>query len=162
MKIALAQMRVVPNMQGRNLETMLRMIEEAKKQKVDLIAFPEMCVGGYLLSDMWLNEDFCRDLMEFNEIFDVLNDTTDAGAVYSGREWTYRGNIFRNNFVHDIGGRGRYYSAIYLDDLLSSLEIDGNIRVGCFEATEDRSEDLFIVPAEQRQLARHGRSRAGS
>jgi hypothetical protein len=66
-------------------------------------------------------------LMEFNEIFDVLNDTTDAGAVYSGREWTYRGNIFRNNFVHDIGGRGRYYSAIYLDDLLSSLEIDGNI-----------------------------------
>jgi hypothetical protein len=66
-------------------------------------------------------------VMEFNEIFDVLNDTTDAGAVYSGRQLTYRGNVFRHNFVHDIGGRGRYYFAVYLDDRLSSLEIRGNI-----------------------------------
>lgn len=65
--------------------------------------------------------------MEYNEIFDVLNDTTDAGAIYSGREWTFRGNLFRHNFVHHLGGRGKYYKAIYLDDLVSSLEIDGNI-----------------------------------
>jgi NAD+ synthase (glutamine-hydrolysing) len=29
------------------------MVEEAKAQSVDLIAFPEMCVSGYLLSDKW-------------------------------------------------------------------------------------------------------------
>jgi NAD+ synthase (glutamine-hydrolysing) len=67
MKIALAQMRVIPNRQDKNLETILRLIGEAKRQSVDLIAFPEMCVGGYLLSDRWLNDDFCRDLMEYNE-----------------------------------------------------------------------------------------------
>ncbi len=66
-------------------------------------------------------------LMEFNEIFDVLNDTTDAGAIYSGRELTFRGNRFVHNFMHDIIGRGRFYTGIYLDDLLSSLEIRGNV-----------------------------------
>ena len=42
MRIALAQMEVVPGKPGKNLETMLEMIERAKREAVDLIAFPEM------------------------------------------------------------------------------------------------------------------------
>ena len=67
MKIALAQMRVMPGMPKKNLEKMLKMIEDAKRKGVDLIAFPEMCVGGYLLGDKWLEDSTCKNLMKFNE-----------------------------------------------------------------------------------------------
>ncbi len=67
MKIALAQMEVFPNQPKKNLETMLAMIEQAKKEKVDLIAFPEMCIGGYIVGDRWLEDSFCLNLMGFNE-----------------------------------------------------------------------------------------------
>lgn len=46
-------MDVSPNKLGKNLEKILRMVVEAKAQSVDLIAFPEMCLGGYLLTDKW-------------------------------------------------------------------------------------------------------------
>ncbi|MDU3349138.1 right-handed parallel beta-helix repeat-containing protein [Clostridium sp.] len=33
--------------------------------------------------------------IEENEIFDICKETNDIGAIYSGRDWTYRGNIIR-------------------------------------------------------------------
>ena len=51
LKIALAQMDVISNKPNKNLESMLNMIGRAKTQDADLVAFPEMCLGGYLLSD---------------------------------------------------------------------------------------------------------------
>src|SRR3989338_6966435 len=67
MKIALAQMEVVPGNPRKNLEAMLDMIERAKREGVDLIAFPEMCVPGYLLTDHFYREDLLREFMAFNE-----------------------------------------------------------------------------------------------
>jgi NAD+ synthase (glutamine-hydrolysing) len=67
-KIALAQIDVIPNKPKKNLEKMLRMVNEARAQSVDLIAFPEMCVGGYLLCDKWHDDNYCRNLMWYNEI----------------------------------------------------------------------------------------------
>ena len=43
-------------------------------------------------------------LMEFNEIYDACYVSNDAGAVYAGRSWTMRGDIFRYNYLHDISG----------------------------------------------------------
>jgi len=31
-------------------------------------------------------------------------EVDDAGSVYSGRDWTYRGNVIRYNFFHHIEG----------------------------------------------------------
>ena len=67
MKIALAQMNVIPGMPKKNVETMLRMIKDAKVNGADVVAFPEMCVGGYLLGDKWLEDSTCLNLMNFNE-----------------------------------------------------------------------------------------------
>ena len=41
-------------------------------------------------------------LFEFNEIHHVVLQSADAGVVYSGCDWTFRGNVFRHNFVHHI------------------------------------------------------------
>jgi len=42
--------------------------------------------------------------VEFNEMHHVVLETDDAGAVYMGRDVTERGNVFRYNYVHHLGG----------------------------------------------------------
>ena len=67
-------------------------------------------------------------LIEYNEIFDVSYESNDAGAIYSGRNWTYRGNVIRYNYLHDISGfEGKGCVGIYLDDAFSSADVIGNI-----------------------------------
>jgi hypothetical protein len=67
-------------------------------------------------------------LIEFNEIYDVCYESNDAGAIYAGRNWTYRGNIIRYNYLHDITGfEGKGCAGIYLDDAFSSADVIGNI-----------------------------------
>ena len=36
-----------------------------------------------------------------NKIYDVCKKTSDAGAIYCGRDWAYRGNIIKNNFIYN-------------------------------------------------------------
>jgi len=43
-------------------------------------------------------------LFELNEVYRVVMETGDAGAFYTGRDWTSQGNILRHNFIHDLGG----------------------------------------------------------
>ncbi|MBI1969878.1 NAD(+) synthase [Candidatus Woesearchaeota archaeon] len=112
MRIALAQMEVVPGRPKKNLETMLEMIEQAKEQKADLVVFPEMCLGGYVVGDKWLDEDFCRDLMSYHE--DILKASQGIAIAY--------GNIFADRTVHqrvednswhpNKDGRVRKYNAV--------------------------------------------------
>lgn len=67
-------------------------------------------------------------LIENNEIYDVCKETADAGVIYTARDWSYRGNIINNNFIHDIstlGGLGSY--AVYFDDLMSSATMTNNV-----------------------------------
>jgi NAD+ synthase (glutamine-hydrolysing) len=67
LKIALAQIEVIPGQPEKNIATMLRYIQQAKDQKVDIIVFPELCVGGYMLGDLYLQTDYCLNLMAYNE-----------------------------------------------------------------------------------------------
>jgi len=68
-------------------------------------------------------------VIQFNEIHHVCEETSDAGAIYIGRDWTARGNAIRYNFIHDLFGKGTRndVTAIYLDDLASGVNIFGNV-----------------------------------
>ena len=67
-------------------------------------------------------------VIEFNEIHSVCYESNDAGAIYSGRNWTMRGHEIRYNYFHDISGLGgRGCVGVYLDDSFSSANIHGNI-----------------------------------
>jgi len=84
-------------------------------------------------------------LFEKNEIRHICEQASDCGAVYSGRNWTWRGNIIRYNSIHDIFGYGlqtvdiannivKYSSpsadgarGIFLDDGISGFTVFGNI-----------------------------------
>ena len=114
MKIALAQMDVIPNKPNKNLEAMSKMVERAKAQGVDLIAFPEMCVGGYLLSDKWQEDNFCEDLMEYNQILkEASNGIAIAyGSIYVDKFINKRVND--DKFHPNKDGRSRKYNSMYV------------------------------------------------
>jgi NAD+ synthase (glutamine-hydrolysing) len=60
-KIAVAQFQVFPGDPARNGARMLELMDGARGLGAHLIAFPEMCVPGYLLGDMWERQSFLRD-----------------------------------------------------------------------------------------------------
>jgi len=82
-------------------------------------------------------------LIEKNEVHHFCLQTADCGAIYSGRDWTYRGNALKNNYIHDIIGYGmnsvdvannqvvykspNFAVGVYLDDGASGFDISGNI-----------------------------------
>ncbi len=69
---------------------------------------------------------------EANHIHHVVQETGDAGAIYTGRDWTSQGNVLRGNLVHDIkGSDARYQNAIYLDDMASGITVESNLLVRC-------------------------------
>jgi hypothetical protein len=66
-------------------------------------------------------------LIEYNEIHHIALETGDVGAIYTGRDYTFRGNRIRHNFVHDTGGVGMGSMGMYMDDCVSGTEISGNV-----------------------------------
>lgn len=70
-------------------------------------------------------------IIEYNEIHNVLKLTGDGGAVYTGRDWSARGNIIRNNYFHDITGISKWENAVYIDDQTCETYITGNVFSNC-------------------------------
>ena len=68
-------------------------------------------------------------VIEYNHIHDVCNQTSDAGAVYSGRRWDWSGNVIRYNLIENISDTmfGGTPNGIYLDDNISGQTCCGNI-----------------------------------
>jgi hypothetical protein len=66
-------------------------------------------------------------IVEYNHIHHYGLETGDVGAIYSGRDFTTRGNHIRYNYLHDSGGVGMGSMGVYLDDILSGQEIYGNL-----------------------------------
>ncbi len=66
-------------------------------------------------------------LIDFNDIHHIALETGDVGAIYTGRDYTYRGNRIRHNFIHETGGVGMGSMGIYMDDCVSGTEIYGNV-----------------------------------
>ena len=68
-------------------------------------------------------------IIEYNEIHHVVEESSDAGAIYNGRNPTEAGNVIRYNFIHhignDLGGYGQ--QAVFLDDGASFHHIYGNV-----------------------------------
>lgn len=68
-------------------------------------------------------------LFAFNEIHHVCRYSSDAGAIYTGRDWGYRGNRIEHNFIHHISSNFEGYGVhgIYLDDCVSGIRVFGNV-----------------------------------
>ncbi|MGI9286938.1 MAG: right-handed parallel beta-helix repeat-containing protein, partial [Pseudomonadales bacterium] len=82
-------------------------------------------------------------LIEHNDIHNACEQNGDCGAVYTGRDWTFHGNLIRYNRIHDIYGYGmksidaetgvpEYVTpydtrGVYLDDAVGGISVIGNL-----------------------------------
>jgi hypothetical protein len=66
-------------------------------------------------------------LIEFNDIHHIALETGDVGAIYTGRDYSYRGNRIRHNYIHETGGVGMGSMGVYMDDCVSGTEVYGNV-----------------------------------
>ena len=68
-------------------------------------------------------------VLEYNDIYGVCREIKDAGAIYTHRDWSYRGNVIRYNFIHDLQNvfASSDLYGIYLDDASSQAEVYGNL-----------------------------------
>ena len=67
-------------------------------------------------------------IIEFNEIFDICQESDDCGAFYMGRNPSERGSILRYNFWRDTGGpRSHGSCAVYFDDGAGGQTVYGNV-----------------------------------
>ena len=68
-------------------------------------------------------------LFESNDVHHVLMETGDAGAFYTGRDWTTMGNVLRGNFVHELGAQGKDANTMgfYFDDCDCGDAVYGNV-----------------------------------
>lgn len=66
-------------------------------------------------------------LIEFNEIHHIALETGDVGAIYTGRDYSFRGNRIRYNYIHETGGVGMGSMGVYMDDCVSGTEVFGNV-----------------------------------
>ena len=83
-----------------------------------------------------------RIAVEYNHLHDLVLETQDGGAIYTGgRDWLGgRGNLWRYNRIHDIVGVGQekgglvhpwFTFGIYPDDNTGGVDIVGNIVYRC-------------------------------
>ena len=52
-KIALVQMEVLPGRPDLNVARMEKCIQRARREDAEIVVFPELCISGYILGDLW-------------------------------------------------------------------------------------------------------------
>jgi len=99
------------------------------------------------------------NIMEYNEIYDVMNEGRDGGAIYTYGEPRYllnRGNVLRYNFLHHLTEQSspiktHQVTGIYVDALNGGVTKLGNIFYMCTERSmfahgpDNRIENNFFV-----------------
>ncbi len=104
LNIAIGQIEVKPNRVDLNIKKILDNIKRAQDNQIDLLVFPEMALGGYLLADRWLSDSFCQELMEYNEV--IREASSQIAVAY--------GNIYLEKKSINKDGRRRRYNALYI------------------------------------------------
>lgn len=98
-------------------------------------------------------------VVEYNEIYDVMNEGRDGGAIYThcgSKYLTNRGNVMRYNFIHNITEHSsplktHQVTGLYVDSLNGAMTMKGNVFYRCTERAmfthgpDTRIEDNIFV-----------------
>ena len=101
-RIALAQFEVKTGQPSRNVECMLEMITQAHQRGVEIIAFPELCISGYILGDLWEIDTLVNDFAAWSEC--LREASTDICVIF--------GNVVVDQRSMGEDGRVRKFNAV--------------------------------------------------
>ena len=99
-RIALAQMEVLPGRPEANARRVQRLIAQAREGGAEIVAFPEMCLSGYIVGDLWEVDALVEDWAAFSE---EVRASGDGVTVLFG-------NVVRDPGALGEDGRPRKYN----------------------------------------------------
>jgi len=91
----------------------------------NIISHNELCNAPHMAIGYSGNEH----IIEYNYMHEVVLHSADAGAVYSGRDWTMYGNVMRYNVLENVGSDEFKPCGIYWDDTLAGQTAYGNLLI---------------------------------
>lgn len=104
MKIAVSQLEIIPSMPCDNVVRIISLISKAKKENADIIIFPELCVSGYMIGDMWESEGFIKECEELGE--EIIKSSNGIYVIF--------GNVASDINKKNFDGRIRKYNAMFV------------------------------------------------
>ena len=104
MKIAVSQLEIIPSMPCDNTVRIISFISKAKKENANVVIFPELCVSGYMIGDMFESEGFIKECEELGE--EIIKSSNGIYVIF--------GNVASDKKKKNFDGRIRKYNAMFV------------------------------------------------
>ena len=105
-RIAFGQIQVHPGDPATNFQSMMHAIDYAKAVSTDILIFPELCLSGYMVGDLWDQVPFINDCLYYGEELVKATKNTNLTIIF--------GNVGIDESLHNLDGSLRKYNALYV------------------------------------------------
>ena len=105
-RIAFGQIQVHPGEPATNFQSMIQAIDYAKAVSTDILIFPELCLSGYMVGDLWDQVPFVKDCLYYGEELVKATANTNLTIIF--------GNIGIDESLRNLDGSLRKYNALYV------------------------------------------------
>ena len=105
-RIAFGQIQVHPSEPAINFQSMIHAIDYAKAVSTDILIFPELCLSGYLVGDLWDQVPFVKDCLYYGDELVKATVNTNLTIIF--------GNVAIDESFHNLDGSLRKYNALYV------------------------------------------------
>ena len=105
-RIAFGQIQVHPGEPAINFQSMMHAIDYAKAVSTDILIFPELCLSGYLVGDLWDQVPFVKDCLYYGEELVKATENTNLTIIF--------GNVGVDESLRNLDGSIRNYNALYV------------------------------------------------
>ena len=105
-RIAFGQIQVHPGEPATNFQSMMHAIDYAKAVSTDILIFPELCLSGYMVGDLWDQVPFINDCLYYGNEIVKATDNTNLTIIF--------GNVGVDESLRNLDGSLRKYNALYV------------------------------------------------
>lgn len=105
-RIAFGQIQVHPGEPATNFQSMMHAIDYAKAVSTDILIFPELCLSGYMIGDLWDQAPFVKDCLYYGEELVKATENTNLTIIF--------GNVGIDESIRNLDGSLRKYNALYV------------------------------------------------
>ena len=105
-RIAFGQIQVHPGEPATNFQSIMQAIDYAKAVSTDILIFPELCLSGYMVGDLWDQVPFINDCLYYGEELVKATENTNLTIIF--------GNVGIDERLRNLDGSLRKYNALYV------------------------------------------------
>lgn len=105
-RIAFGQIQVHPGEPATNFQSMMHAINYAKAVSTDILIFPELCLSGYMVGDLWDQVPFIKDCLYYGDEIVKATTNTNLTIIF--------GNVGVDESLRNLDGSLRKYNALYV------------------------------------------------